>query len=275
MNKKYLSLKEIQQTSLEVLKVIHNVCEKKGFRYFLYNGTLLGAIRHKAIIPWDDDIDIAMPRPDYIKFCQYCKEHSEELKPFKLYNLDTVEGYPYMISRMSDDRYKLEVENEKDYGIGLFVDIYPFDGLGNDYESAFKTMTRLRKYPRLIFLSTRLYYHFGITKGWGKRFLKIGAFCFAKLVGKEYFMKRMMSMVDTDAYETSRYIGCAVWGSGSKVCIWDKQKLGELTFVDFENGKFRSFAEYDYFLTTRFGDYMKLPPEEERVPHHLYKAYKK
>lgn len=272
---KELNMKEVQMASLEVLKKIAEICEQEHIAYFFYGGTLIGAIRHKGFIPWDDDIDISMPRPDYERFCKYCKEHEDDLKPFRLLNIDTCENYPFMIGRMSDDRYMLDVVNEKPFGLGVFVDIYPLDGLGNDFDAAYKQMSKLRKYPRLMYLSTRRYYHFGITKGWKKRLMKIGAFCYAKLLGRDYFKKKILSMVDTGCYDNSRYVGCAVWGAGDKVYVFDKEKMGKLTFVDFEGGKYRSFEGWDYLLTEWFGDYMQLPPEEDRVPHHLYTAYKK
>lgn len=270
-----LSLRDSQQASLGVMNVIAKICESEKMTYSLVFGTLIGAIRHKGFIPWDDDIDIAMPRPDYERFCKYCEEHQEDMRPFKLLNLNTCSSYPYMISRMSDCRYYLDVTNERDYGLGIFVDIYPLDGLGNDYDAACQLMAKIRKYPRLMFLSTRQYYHFGTTQGWKKRLLKVGAFCYARLRGKEYFRNKIMSMVDTHCYDISRYVGCAVWGAGDKVFVFDKEKMGKLIFVDFEGGKYRSYAGWDYLLTEWFGDYMQLPPERDRVPHHLYKTYMK
>lgn len=272
---KELNMREVQMASLEILNVIANICEANHLCYSLAWGTLIGAIRHKGFIPWDDDVDIVMPRPDYEKLCEYCEQHKEELRPFRMLNMDTCEGYPFMIGRMSDDRYTLDVVNEKPFGLGVFVDIYPLDGLGNDYEAAYKKMSRLRKYPRLMYLSTRKHYHFGITKGWKKRILKIGAFCYAKLMGKKYFAEKIMSMVDTKCYNESRYVGCAVWGAGDKVYVFDKEKMGKLIWVDFEGAKYKSYEGWDYLLKEWFGNYMQLPPVEDQVPHHLYKAYLK
>lgn len=275
MEKVELTLKESQQAALEVLRVVAKICDEQHLRYSLYGGTLIGAVRHKGLIPWDDDIDICMPRPDYEKLLLYCEGHIQDLQPFELLGIHNIKDYPYMISRMSDSRYYLDVENEKPYGLGAFVDIYPLDGLGNDYNAAYKRMAKLRKYPRLLFLSTRKYYHFGATHGWKKRILKIGAFAYAKIMGKRYFMKKILSLVDTTCYEDSRYVGCAVWGAGDVVYVFDKEKMGNLTFVDFEGGKYRSYEGWDYLLTEWFGDYMQLPPEKDRIPHHLYTAYRK
>ena len=121
--KKELTLQEIQQASLEILKKIKEICDKEGFKYVLSWGTLIGAVRHKGFIPWDDDIDIMMPRPDHDKLMQYMEEHKEELKPLEVFNNDTCANYPYMLTRISDSRYILDVDNEDDFGIGVFIDI--------------------------------------------------------------------------------------------------------------------------------------------------------
>lgn len=275
MERTFLEMAEVQKVSLTMMKKIAEICERKGFRYFLYGGTLLGAVRHKGFIPWDDDIDIGMPRPDYEKFCSYCKLHEKEIYPYRLFNMDTVKGYPYMIGRMSDDRYKIEVQNEDDFGMGIFVDIYPLDGLGNTEEGAKALMRKLRKYPRLMFLSTRQHYQFGTTKGWKKRLLKIPAFLYAKFMGKNYFKKKILEIVDLTNYENSKFMGCAVWGSGNILRCYDKNILGDFVLADFEDTQFRIPENYDYFLTIEFGDYMKLPPVKDRIYHHLYMAYKK
>ena len=87
--KKELTLQEIQQASFEILKKIKEICDKEGFKYVLSWGTLIGAVRHKGFIPWDDDIDIMMPRPDHDKLMKYMEEHKDELKPLEVFNNDT------------------------------------------------------------------------------------------------------------------------------------------------------------------------------------------
>lgn len=134
--KRKLTFREAQLGAYEVLKFIDKICKKHNLVYFLMYGSLIGAIRDKGIIPWDDDIDVMMPRPDYDKLIKYCGEHEKELYPFKLFENSLIPEYPHPIARMSDMRYKIEFNNEKDYGIGLFVDIYPLDGIGNNFKQA-------------------------------------------------------------------------------------------------------------------------------------------
>jgi len=150
-----LSLREIQLISLEICKKVDMICNENNFRYYLYGGSLLGAVRHKGFIPWDDDIDIVMPRPDYEKFLAYMQENQEKIKPLKLYSFENNAKYPYMISRVSDERYILDVENEDDYGIGIFIDVYPWDGVGQTEEEVAERKGKAARNSSLFYLSTR------------------------------------------------------------------------------------------------------------------------
>ena len=133
-------------------------------------------MRHKGFIPWDDDVDIMMPRDDYQKLISYFKDNSEKLKPLELFSYYNNEKYPHMISRISDSRYILDVDNEADYGIGLFVDIYPMDGVGNSEEEYTSRKKLASKYSSLCFLSTREHFEFGTTKGLKIKIIKIPAY---------------------------------------------------------------------------------------------------
>ena len=131
-----LTMREIQLVSLEILHTVATICEEQNFRYSLIYGTLIGAIRHHGYIPWDDDVDIMMPRRDYDQFLEYMKIHRKEYPDLRIFNLDECKEYPYMITRISDDRYIIKMENEKPYGMGVFIDIYPYDGLGTTEKEA-------------------------------------------------------------------------------------------------------------------------------------------
>ena len=164
MGTKELSMPQIQQESLKILDQISALCEKLNLRYYLAYGTLIGAIRHNGFIPWDDDIDIMMPRQDYMALIAYFQEHAEELKPLELYSTYNCPDYPYMITRISNSNYVLDVHNEKPYGLGLFLDIYPMDGMGNSEAEFTALKTKATRYSSLCFLSTRLHCEKGNTK---------------------------------------------------------------------------------------------------------------
>ena len=145
MENEIMKMEDIQKVALNILKQIASVCEREGFRYTLAYGTLIGAIRHKGFIPWDDDIDIQMPRPDYERFIRYIVEHP--LPNLKTFNHKYVKGYPLGISRIADMRYKVEEKITKDHcDMGIFVDVYPIDGLANTYETAKKAYSITDRY---------------------------------------------------------------------------------------------------------------------------------
>ena len=131
-----LTLRQMQEGALNILKKLDGICREQGLRYFLFYGTLIGAIRHKGFIPWDDDLDVAMPRPDFDKLVAYCRRHRQELQPMQLMTVDDNPQYVYPIARFSDTRYRVKYQGIRDYGLGLFVDIYPLDGCGNTEEEA-------------------------------------------------------------------------------------------------------------------------------------------
>ena len=131
-----LTLRQMQEGALNILKKLDGICREQGLRYFLFYGTLIGAIRHKGFIPWDDDLDVAMPRPDFDRLVEYCRRHRQELQPMQLMTVDDNPQYVYPIARFSDTRYRVKYQGIRDYGLGLFVDIYPLDGCGNTEEEA-------------------------------------------------------------------------------------------------------------------------------------------
>lgn len=267
-------MKEIQSVSLEILKKIADICDQEGLKYSLAWGTLIGAVRHKGYIPWDDDVDIQMPRPDYERLKDYFNRNADALYPYRLFD-NSVNGYPYMLARVSNDDYVIDTINEKPCGMGIFVDIYILDGTGDTYEEAWNYASKTCKFPRLIFLATRKYYHFGTTKGFFKRLFKVFVFIYAKLMGKKYFERKLLSIISQKPYDQSDYVGCVCWCERPKYSVIKKSEFEDMIDFQFENYKFKGPREYDKYLRMWYGDYMQLPPEKDRIYHHLYKAYKK
>lgn len=275
MNIKYLSLNEVQEQSLQVLKVIDEICSKNGFRYYLAYGTLLGAIRHKNVIPWDDDVDIWMPRDDYNKFVEYCNLNITKIKPLQILSTQN-KDYPYIISRLSNSDYIVEENNVKPYGLGIFVDIYPLDGVGSDYSKAISFKRKVYWYVSLCFLSTRMKFSVGRTKGRIKSFLKYPAFILSKFLGKDYFVKKIEKFASLTNYSESSFVTCLVWGPYSEIkCIFKKEYFEKSIKVRLGKYLFNAPSNYDEILKLIYDDYMKLPPEEERVGYHFVKAYLK
>ena len=271
-----LSMKEVQQGALNILVKIDEICRSENLSYYLAYGTLIGAIRHKGFIPWDDDIDIMMPRRDYDCLVNYFIKHKEELKPFEIINPQNNAKCPFTISRISDSSYKLVVDNEDDYGLGLFVDIYPLDGVGNSVEEYTKLKNESCALASLCFLSSRQKVKKENTKSRLKMLAKYPAFVVSKFVGKDRLMKKLYELADKCDYENSMYIGCIIWASDDGLRgIFPKEWFSESIDVEFEGRYFKAPKEYDKVLSHGYGNYMELPPEKDRIAHHYYDAYKK
>ncbi len=271
---KNLSMREIQNVSFDILKTIKKICDKENLKYGLAFGTLIGAVRHKGYIPWDDDVDIVMPRPDFEKLMEYFNDNYDTLQPYEPWNRSKHPDYPYTITRIIDTRYILDVDNEKPCGMGVFVDIYVLDGAGNSFEEACETLERTRKFPSSIFLSTRIRLKNGGTKGFIKNVIKPFFFAYVKMMGRDYFVKKLRNIISEFDYDKCSYLGCLEWDNTTASAI-SKFDIENPVDVEFNGEIFKAPANVDFYLRHGYGDYMTPPPEKDRVYHHLYKAYKK
>lgn len=270
-----LNLAESQKISLEILHIVADICEKQQLRYFLIYGTLIGAVRHKGFIPWDDDLDIMMPRPDHDKLMSYFQDHMKEYPHLQVFNHNTCNDYPYMITRISDDRYEIEMENERAYGMGVFIDIYPFDGLGDTPQEALRYGMKGDRLSSLCYQATRDHFAIETTKSKLRKVIKYPVYLFSKFIGKDWFQNSLERLARVKDYDSSEYVGCVVWLSGGMRDIFPRAWFDDNILADFGPYQFRIPKNYDQILQHVYGDYMKLPPENERIGHHFYKVYKK
>lgn len=269
---KELSLREIQLAELNILKALDRICKEEGLQYFLYYGTLIGAIRHGGIIPWDDDIDIVMPRPDYEKLIAYCGKHAEEIEPLRLMHYSLNPKYIYPIARLSDTSYQVDYQDAVDYGLGLFIDIYPLDGWGNTQEDKDPIYQGFRRDIMLVNLAGKDHFQKSMQSPW-RNLIKLPAYAFAKLKGAQYFLKRLDARGKARSYEKDSMIGHLIWAMDDKARI-PKEWLKPIPWK-FEGQEFPIPEHYDDILTQIYGDYMQCPPEEKRIQQHHYKAYRK
>ncbi len=267
---KEMSLKEIQDESFKVLLKIKEIFDKNNWKYFLTYGTLIGAVRHHGFIPWDDDIDIWVPRDDYEKFIDYCIRNKEELKPFELIHYTTNKNYIYPIARFSDSRYEIKYNIAKDYGLGLFVDIYPLDGYRNDR----KQKKKIAKYRRCVGICGLKEY----VKS-NNFFKNIIKYPYCKYVLKKYKMSDLLFKMDKIAqkydYKKEEEVQCVEWNDNKTVFKKEWIMNQEDSFLDFNGIMFRVPYDYHEVLKAEYGNYMELPPKEQQVGHHYYSAYKK
>ena len=269
-----ISFRDAQLGAYEILKFLDAFCRKNNLTYFLMYGSLIGAVRDKGIIPWDDDIDIMMPRPDYDKLIQICS--TENILPFKLFENSIVSEYPHPISRMSDQRYKTNFANEKDYGIGLFVDIYPLDGVGDDLKRAHKLIKKAYRNASLCFLTSRKKFGRDNTKSKIRMAVKFPAYIWANLLGNHHYIKKSIKLCKEYSYEESKYVSGIAQpfreSNGENKNIYLKEWF-EVIETEFEGRKFCIPKGYDKILKMGYGDYMVPLPENQRDTHHTYDTY--
>lgn len=268
-----LTLRQMQEGALNILKKLDGICREQGLRYFLFYGTLIGAIRHKGFIPWDDDLDVAMPRPDFDKLVEYCRRHRQELQPMQLMTVDDNPRYVYPIARFSDTRYRVKYQGIRDYGLGLFVDIYPLDGCGDTEEEARAWVQQPMRDVKFInccaadrFTPSR--------RGWLHTPAKLAGFAWARLHGSAHYIHRIEAWARQKDYEKCRYVGCTVWDTNWNI-VFPREELEKTLYVPFEDGEFPIPAGYDRMLRHTYGDYMTPPPPEQRIGQHFYTVWPK
>ena len=260
---KPMTLQEIQQMSFQILKEFHNFCVANDLHYSLAYGTLIGAIRHKGFIPWDDDVDVIMPRPDFDKF-------------FKLYN--KTGKYKAVAPTDSYLAFGRLCDNEKTVakskipwvkgGSGIWIDIFPIDNVPDNMnefaamqhtcESFYRKAMRRRK-TKLSFWSL------------SPRYMWL-AFSF-HLAGSPSIKKvtqRHTEVMCAYPYGSTKHCSqLAIPDAGTREYV-DADVMNDYVEVEFENTKLMAVKAYDSVLTKTYGDYMQLPPVEERVPKQYY-----
>lgn len=268
---KTIEIKEMQKIELEILKSFSKICDEHKLRYFLSNGTLLGAIRHKGFIPWDDDIDVYMPRNDYMTFLQLV---GSSLEPhYKLLTPYNSKEYIYTYAKLYDDRTILiEWPDTVRYTIGVYIDIFPVDGLPESIKETKKHFDRLKKLNRLNWLCILAGKRYTYDSNFLKRVYGYIFIFLAQLIGRKFYFKKLDKLARKYDFDKSEYVAVAVAGYGSVERV-KQNSFATYKKVQFENNFFNSPVGYHEYLTSLYGDYMKLPPADEQVKRHNNETY--
>lgn len=268
-----LSVDEVKKVQLDILKAVDKWCKDNGIKYFMTCGTLLGAVRHKGYIPWDDDIDIVMLRPDYERFISEFNKNRDDNLSVLHYSIDP--QFPYEFAKIQDTRTKIEENSGVTYDLGINIDLFVLDNLGADPNDAEKLAKKL-KFPMSIFsikLIVKNKYH---TRTLAKR---IGVDVLKALASPftvNWCVNRFNTIAKSHADEEQ---GEYLAGLSSR-SFNPKQKYRYEWFKDtvelkFEDCVLSAPIGYDEVLTVLYGDYMCLPPVEKQVTHHDYVAYER
>ena len=273
---KNLEHEEIQQYGIGALEFLCDICDKYNLTYFLTYGTLIGAVRHKGFIPWDDDIDVLMPRRDYEKLIKLSSEVNNEKYEIMSYKTNKQYFFPWI--KIQDKRtYLVPSRFNNGFVYGISIDVFPLDQLCvdnmNDAIIELETLqkkyiTGIKKIKPIAAVSGKLY-----------RVKRIVCKIYWLLIGRVFWsLSDLYDSVDNQLIKNSendnnKYVVNLYDTDGH---IWEKDTFfGEKTYLQFENRFYRVPSNYDSVLKVVFNDYMELPPKEQRIANHHYTAYEK
>lgn len=273
------NVRPYQEAILKVFRVFQRLCEKHSLRYFAIGGTAIGAVRHKGFIPWDDDLDVAMPREDYDVFLQVAQD--ELPKHLRVFRGGESKFSPVFFSKIIDVSEgitsKLAEVTNLDISIPPFIDVFVIEGVPDNTTEIKKwwnarrriRMCQIFRYPRSA----------GCKDGWRGKIQKwiavvVGAFL-SPFYPKTKSNVEMMLLADECArkwsYVESTMVTEPAFFRFKFSRVFHKSVFEPARIVPFEDGMICIPAKVEDYLTQFFGDYMKLPPPEHRIPEHAFK----
>lgn len=269
-----IELDELQSILKDILSVFADYCDSHNLFYSLYGGTMLGAVRHHDIIPWDDDVDVCMPRPDYEKLIAL---QSTDPVPGCTLFVPGMKNYIYPYLKVSLNGSKVyETFLEEKYSVfGIYIDVFPMDGYPVNYsETQFlKICDELESYKRAKGFACIDYRR---KKSLLKLVYNFANRCFYTKGKKyDYFLEKMVNTAKRTefCFEDADYLMCLYSAYARKLKIMKKDFM-ERRLYQFGNRTYYGVKDFDKYLAQLYGDYMKLPPVEKRKSIHQSKFYK-
>lgn len=256
-------LKIAQNIMLDILKAVHNVCEENGIKYFLFAGSMIGAVRHNGFIPWDDDIDIGMLRPDYNHFCTIAQKALGD--DYFLQNTKTDKGYALFFSKVMKNKTKW-IEggtiNANQEHHGIYIDVMPFDKIPANEKKFAKFWNYYRIINYFTFVKYNYYSHDRNDKN---SFIKL---LLIKILPKKFLTSYRDYLAQKYSKLKKSYTVTGLWDEVYKK-IQPEKIYSEVILHKFENNIFFIPKNYDEILTKLYGNYMELPPVEKRTTHEI------
>ncbi|NLY15913.1 MAG: LicD family protein [Gammaproteobacteria bacterium] len=262
------TLESYKNHLLKMLVDFDAICKKFNIKYCLCYGTLLGAVRHRGFIPWDDDVDIMMPRPDYEKLIEV-----RDLMPGRMKIItpsDYMSGYIWHVTRIYDFSTSIHRNiNGRQHYSAAWIDVFPIDG---QFENGFFRALRWRIMQVFFFI-----FKLKFKRSLVDRYKSAFRFFPSLFSGFEFILKKipvsaLVSVIDwlesCKKYNKSEYVG-SVFEMPSEV--FNKASMLPFSEVEFEGHFFPAPLDPDFYLKNTYGDYMSLPPVEQRVNHGITK----
>lgn len=257
---------ELQEKMFKMFSWFHNFCTQNNLRYYAVGGTALGAVRHQGFIPWDDDMDVGMPRRDYNKLIELMKNKTE----FAPYTLETPlekNDFVYPYCKLYDTTTTLIENTRYKTKRGIYIDVFPLDGAGNSLAESKKRFRLID--GKINLLSTKtcaLSSHRKLYKNLAIMFLRCIPEC---ILSWKKIVRQINVLGEELVFDDCVYVSNFV-GNWHEKEIMKREWFGEPRLVKFENAEMYIPQDYDAYLTQLYGNYMQLPPEEKRKSHHDY-----
>lgn len=258
---------ELKKVELDILLAVADFCEKKNLRYFLGYGTLLGAVRHKGFIPWDDDIDIFMPRKDYDILIEKFNSQMDNtpyraIIPYSKHSKHTILKIGDNRTLKSEPEYRYT--NSTKSGM-VDIDVFPLDGTPEDIAQYDIWYKKLYDLYDAYFIKLRTFKNLNLRS---KVKLLMKKVYFAFFLTSAKIIKETRKLHQQYPYEECDYIGSVECCWNSKGNHFKKEWFVDYTLLEFDNYTLKAPVGYHEILKSLYGDYMRLPPEKDRIPLH-------
>ena len=266
---RHIELHEMKKIEIAILDCFDSFCRENGLSYSLAGGTLLGAVRHKGFIPWDDDIDVLMSREDYEKLQSLAASFPN---PYQVNSIHTETNrkkpYLYTYTKIVDTRTLLvEKPDELDYETGIYIDVFPLDGQPTDSDEIEARYEKTKKMIKRAVVTNISYYRVKHSKRIKKKIVWSLINIYRQLLPANFYLKLMDKFCKAFSIDSCDNVGCIVAGYGIREAM-SKEAFFPVKQIEFEGKLYMCMNQPEVYLHNLYGDYMTLPPVEHRQKSH-------
>ena len=259
-----LTLPEIKSTAFQTLLHFRKFCEEQGIRFLLSNGTLLGAVKYGGFIPWDDDVDVFVPREDYNRLL----ERYQDSESYRLFSPERNPRYRYTFAKLCNMATVKEEDNiDNGVVLGVDIDIFPLDSC-TEHILKPGVQRRLRLLQMGCVLAK-------FRSGGGRSLPKRLGIGVCRGLGYDWFARRLTKQIRREGSRGATHAGCLMWPIYGVREVLPMEIFSHTVEVTFEGEKFPAPVGYDAYLRSLYGNYEEDPPVEKQKSHHSYRAYRK
>lgn len=273
MSRKIESIEELHAYALRMLKFMDDVCRENGLTYFLSGGSVIGAVRHQGFIPWDDDADVMLPRADYERFLDVMERRAAEGRdaPYKVGSVRNRADWSFPFARIWDDSTRVVYHNLNEAPTGIFIDVYPMDGLPDGLRRTKLHYLRVKLLHACLFASIRKRFKPGERFVPLKKLLAV----FMRKIGPRRICMRIDRIAAKRPFDSANYVGCAVLAHYMARERFPRRAFNRGVYMPFEDVQLPVPNDSHAYLSALYGDYMQFPDEAARAVGHQMDVYVK